>query len=440
MPTITTIGGWAAILAITGTYYWVNKQRKQKNLRALNPKLSSKGAESRKHTKVKKGKKDGALSGSEASQKKKVQQPAQPAAQQPIANVSDLKKADRDEKDDDRKFALQMANTKRGVADAPKSQNSTRTKSVKQTKAQEKSAVELPSESGTAPSSTTGVDADDDQSPINSPELSAIATAHINGDVSDMLEKPTDGPSVLRVTAPINSQPKKAKKPQSFEVKETKKQKQNRKKAEEKKQAREEDEKARKVQLESHRRSVREAEGRAAKDGSTFIASQVPSSSAWTAAPAVQATNGNNIAPSKEVELLDTYEPTNGHVASKSIEEIYSESEIAGSKLEEELSRIPEEEQIRVAKEESGHWEEVKTKTRKNKVTMEAPNDTLKNVKSNKMDTSSSNDDSGDFGVPPVVEPTGPGKKWVQNVAYVAGNGKVVEREMEIQDSEWEVA
>ncbi|KAK6582421.1 hypothetical protein PZA11_004829 [Diplocarpon coronariae] len=437
MPTITTIGGWAAILAVTGTYYWVNKQRKQKNLRSLNPRLSSKGAESRKDTKTKKAKKDGALSSNDATQKKKVQQPAKPAAEQP-ASVSVSKKADRDEKDEDRKFALQMANTKRGVVDAPKSQNSTRTKSVKQTKAQEKPAVELPSESGTAPSSIASVDSDDDQSPIDSPESSA--TAPVNGDVSDMLEKPVDGPSVLRVIAPTNSQPKKAKQPQSFEVKETKKQKQNRKKAEEKKRAREEDEKARKAQLESHRRSVREAEGRAAKDGSTFMASQAPTSSAWTTAPAVQATNGSNVAPRNEVQLLDTYEPTNGHVATKPIKEIYSESEIAGSKLEDELSRIPEEEQIRVAKEESGHWEEVKTKTRKNKATKDAPKDTNENPKSSKPDTSSSNDDSVDFGVPRVIEPTGPGKKWVQNVAYVAGNGKVVEREMEIQDSEWEVA
>lgn len=416
------------VFAVAGSYYWVTKQRKQKTLRK-----QSNRVEPRRDTKAKKGKKDSAVSGGEdakPAQKKKAQQPSKPVVQESVADAPVSSKKERSEKDEDRKFALEMANTKRGVVDAPKSQNSIRTKSVKQTKAQEKPAVELPSENG---ASTTGGEADDDESPINSPELHATASAPVNGDVSDMLEKPSDGPSVLKITAPTKpAQQKKAKAP-ATEVKETKKQRQNRQKAEEKKLALAEEEKARKAQLESHRRSVREAEGRAAKDGSVFMASQAPSSSAWTAAPAVQATNG---VPSK-VENLDTYEATNGHVTTKPMEEVYSESEIAGSKLADELSKISEEEQIRVATEDSGLWEQVKT-SKKNKKS-KAPTNSESETQAVKQDTSSSNDDSNDYGVPPVIEPTGPGQKWSQKVTYVE-KGKIHEREEEIQDSEWEVA
>ncbi|KAG4437388.1 hypothetical protein IFR05_007113 [Cadophora sp. M221] len=431
MPTTTTIVGWAAILAVGGAYYWVNGQRKQKNLRTLNPKQASKGAEPRKDTKTKKGKKDGVLSGGEQdvkpAQKKKVKQPAKPVVEEPVISTSPSKNVDKDEKKDDLEFARQLSNAKKGVVDAPKSQASSRQKSVKQARAQEKPVVEV-SENGTAPSSTTGGDADDDQSPIHSPELSAMTAT--NGDVSDMLEKPAAGPSVLRVTAPTNPAPVKKAKQQSFEVQETKKQKQNRKKAEEAKAIREAEEKERKVKLEAHRRSVREAEGRAAKDGSVFMASQAPSSSAWTAAPAVQATNDIVAPASKKVELLDTYEPTNGHVDTKPAEQVKSES-----KLAQELAFIPEDEQMRRAKEESNNWEEVKAKyPRKKKAAKEVSKDT-KDEKA-----SSSNDDSNDFGVPPVIAPTGPGKKWQMTTVHVEPNGKIVEREEEVQDSEWEVA
>ncbi|KAL2067163.1 hypothetical protein VTL71DRAFT_1587 [Oculimacula yallundae] len=433
MPTTTTIVGWAAILAVGGAYYWVNGQRKQKNLRTLNPKQANKISEPRKDTKAKKSKKDSGLSSDnqdvKPSQKKKAKQAAKPAVDEPVTTTSYSKTADRDEKKDDLEFARQLSNAKKGVVDAPKSQASSRQKSVKQTRAQEKPAVEA-SENGTA-SSTTGADADDDQSPINSPELSA--TTATNGDVSDMLEQPAAGPSVLRVTAPTNpSQPKKAKQ-QSFEVQETKKQKQNRKKAEEAKAIREAEEKDRKVKLEAHRRSVREAEGRAAKDGSAFMASQAPKSSAWTAAPAVQATNDTVAPANKKVELLDTYESSNGHLDTKPVEQVKSES-----KLAQELAFIPEDEQLRLAKEESNNWEQVKAKYPRKK---KAEKEGLKENKDPKGDkTASSNDDSNDFGVPPVIAPTGPGKKWSMTTVHVEPNGKIVEREEEVQDSEWEVA
>ncbi|CZT08952.1 uncharacterized protein RAG0_13872 [Rhynchosporium agropyri] len=433
MPTTTTIAGWAAILAVGGAYYWVNGQRKQKNLRSINHKQANKNSEPRKESKAKKSKKESGLSSGDQdvkpTQKKKAKQVAKPVIEETVVGTSSSKTADKDEKNADLEFARQLSNAKNGVVNAPKSQSSSRQKSVKQTRAQEKPVVEA-SDNGTA-SSTTGADADDDQSPVASPELSA--TTATNGDVSDMLEKSAAGPSVLRVTAPTNPTPAKKVKQQSFEVQETKKQKQNRKKAEEAKAIREAEEKDRKVKLEAHRRSVREAEGRAAKDGSAFMASQAPSSSAWTAAPAVQATNDTTIPASKKLELLDTYEPSNGHVDTKPVEQIKSES-----KLAQELAFIPEDEQLRLATEESNNWEQVKAKYPRKK---KAENQGLKENKAPKDEkTSSSNDDSNDFGVPPVIAPTGPGKKWQMTTVHVEPNGKIVEREEEVQDSEWEVA
>lgn len=436
MPTTTTIVGWAAILAVGGAYYWVNGQRKQKNLRSVNTKQPNKATEPRKDTKSKKAKKDGGLSSGgdqdvKQDKKKKAKQPAKPAVEEPVVASSPSKTVDRDEKKDDLEFARQLSNAKKGVVDTPKSQTASRQKSVKQTRAQEKPVVDV-SEDGTAPSSTTGADADDDQSPINSPELAA--TTATNGDVSDMLEKPSGDPSVLRVTAPTNPAPAKKAKQQNFEVQETKKQKQNRKKAEEAKAIREAEEKERKVKLEAHRRSVREAEGRAAKDGSVFMASQAPATSKWTAAPAVQATNDSATPASKKLELLDTYEPSNGHVDTKPVEQVKSES-----KLADELANIPEDEQLRLAKEESNNnWEEVKSSYNRKKKTRKETSKENKDIKEEKA--SSSNDDSNDFGVPPVIAPTGPGKKWQMTTVHVEPNGKIVEREQEVQDSEWEVA
>ena len=105
MPTTTTIAGWAAILAVGGAYYWVNGQRKQKNLRSVNTKQSNKATEPRKDTKSKKAKKDGGLSSGGdqdvKQDKKKAKQPAKPAVEEPVVASSPSKTVDRDEKKDD---------------------------------------------------------------------------------------------------------------------------------------------------------------------------------------------------------------------------------------------------------------------------------------------------------------------------------------------------
>ncbi|MCJ1273538.1 hypothetical protein MMC21_001331 [Puttea exsequens] len=118
-------------------------------------------------------------------------------------------------------------------------------------------------------SSTTGADADDDMSMPVSPAFGATQTTTPAGtDVSDMLEAPEKGPSVLRLTEPANPQsarqPKQHKAPAPVE---TKKQRQNRQKNEAKKVMREEAEEDRRAALEKHKREQREAEGRPTKNG-----------------------------------------------------------------------------------------------------------------------------------------------------------------------------
>jgi hypothetical protein len=288
---------------------------------------------------------------------------------------------------------------------------------------QEKPAVvETSSDNGTA-----GADADDDRSSLNSPELGAttVASPVANGDVSDMLEARAPGPSVLRVTSPITpAVPKKAKAGTTFEVAETKKQRQNRKKAELKKQAREEEEKERKVLLEKQRRTAREAEGRAAKDGSTFMANKSPSTSAWTA-PAT-GTNGNKAPESAKADFLDTYTPQ----APAPQETTQSESELAGSDWQKVAANMSEEEQMRRALEDSDSWKTVAKDKRSKKKTHQPSLPT-------KLE---SNDESSDYAPPPLIAPTGAGQKWQMTLVSQEPDGGYVERETEVQDSEWEVA
>ena len=125
-------------------------------------------------------------------------------------------------------------------------------------------------------SSTTGADGDDDLSPIGSPPLGATYDkATKAGDVSDMLEAPSPGPAVLRLTDPkgtINKlQPKPAAKP--FEAAETKKQRQARQKREAAKEANEMAERERRKLMEKQIRGARMAEGTSAQSKATAFKS-----------------------------------------------------------------------------------------------------------------------------------------------------------------------
>ncbi|KAF2667773.1 hypothetical protein BT63DRAFT_300645 [Microthyrium microscopicum] len=184
---------------------------------------------------------------------------------------------DKEEKED-MSWVTELASKKKGAAPsktAPVRQQDSRLKTVKQSTANKK-AAELSGDT-----STTGADGDDDRSSANSPDLAS--TQHVVpvvGDIRDMMEPSSDGPSVLRLTEPETFIPARQKAPKKeAQQPESKKARQNRKKVEERKEAQSEIEKVRKSQMENQRRSAREARGEPAKNG----LGAPPANNAWDA-------------------------------------------------------------------------------------------------------------------------------------------------------------
>ena len=189
-----------------------------------------------------------------------------------------------------KKWAESMMKTQKGHEISATKSKDARIKTVKQS-----SALHTPL------LSSGSSQADDDTSPAPSPALVS------SGDVSDMLEPVSSGPSSLRVTAPNKPQKEKVARQPKEEVVETKKQRQNRKKVEERRSQREAEEDERRKLQENQRRMAREARGEPAKNGMGIA--KPPSVSAWsTSAPTTGMTtvptiNGNATAP-----LLDTFD------------------------------------------------------------------------------------------------------------------------------------
>ena len=239
---------------------------------------------------------------------------------------------------DNQEFAKQMAGVRTGASLVKNTE-----KPVKLQK-QDKQAhlsTPVPSMDMSRTSSTTGVDADDDATPATSPDVSAAKPA---GDISDMLEAPGKGPSVIRLTDLPKEQISKVLKPKVEQPVETKKQRQRRRQKEELQELRKESEKERRIKLENQLRTARIAEGRPAKDGSASRQSSVPS--VWT-----KSANGNTIsAPSENVALLDTFEST-GIQPQKALPE--SDSASTSEKAWEQEHRS-EEEQMRLINEIDG--------------------------------------------------------------------------------------
>ena len=161
-------------------------------------------------------------------------------------------------------------------------------------------------------SSTTGAEGDDDLSPVGTALLDATSNKLTKaGDVSDMLEAPTSGPAVLRLTDATGTmnkvQPKPAVKP--FEAAETKKQRQARQKRDATKAANEEAERERRKLMEKQIRGARMAEGTSAQSRATSF--KAPTENAWFAKPKNQdqATVQQSSVPF--VQELDVREPAN---------------------------------------------------------------------------------------------------------------------------------
>lgn len=236
--------------------------------------------------------------------------------EQDVGTENDIAEAD---DMDNEEFARQLSGLKTGTSlKKPVTQNETK-KSRKQGKRNEtvpqpmngsalKTNGVASSEKMSTASSTTGADADDDLSPAMSPEIRATqAITPSSTDVSDMLEPAAKGPSILRIIEPANPQPVRQPKVQKAAPEpETKKQRQNRQKNEEKKAKREQDEKERRAMLEKQLRTVREAEGRPAKNG--LGSSKIPSTNVWSK-PANTATDPvGPVTKQSSDSLLDTLE------------------------------------------------------------------------------------------------------------------------------------
>jgi hypothetical protein len=440
MPTYTTVVGWAALIAVGAFFYFAWPSKTSGRRGRANSKVITRQPEAPKAPKARRLKKDGdQSSGDQANEKNKKNKP--PPEEKWTAVAQAPPSSDRDDEVDNREFARQLTSAKAGTLLPAKAKVGTKQKSVKQSRAQEKTGILETSSDATGPSSAAGGDADDDQSSLNSPELAAtsIEAPVSNGGISDMLEAPAAGPSVLRVTAPTNpTRPKKAKVQADYEPAETKKQRQNRKKAELKKLAREEEEKERKVLLEKQRRTAREAEGRAAKDGSTFMAAQVPANNVWTAPSATSNSNAED-GKGKGIELLDTFSPSNSKTKETAAPEIHnSESEHASSDWQKLASTLPsEEEQLRLALEDSDNWETVQTKERRKGKKATQPSQSQQQEKTAIIPEKENELPTSD---PPRAIPSAPGKKWEMHLESSDDEGNVHQYVKIVQDSEWEVA
>ncbi|KAM5355800.1 hypothetical protein ACJ41O_002446 [Fusarium nematophilum] len=316
MSYLYTIGGYATLFGLGYVVYQMSTNKARKQARAAPVKISkSSQAEPRKEDRKKKQRMETFASEAQESSKKVPETKADAKEADPSAWLSNAQ--DKDDEVDNREFARQLAKAKEGTKFAAKADGGKqREKSVKQSQANKMAGATEEKES--APSSTTGADADDDRSPITSPEVGpSIAVA---GDVSDMLEAGPSGPRILRLT---DTEPKKQNKKAAKAATpvETKKQRQNRKKAEAAKVAREEAEKERKVLEEKQLHGGSEHQ-----------------------------TNG--------FQPLDTYEQPPASVsqpaaASKSADDTWIES-------------LPsEEEQIEMLKDNDDEWSTVKTKSSK---------------------------------------------------------------------------
>lgn len=263
---------------------------------------------------------------------------------------------------DNQEFARQLSGLKTGTSLNKPSSASDKPRTGQQGKHNEAKGSEAAlkpangaqdKKQASATSSTTGADGDDDLSPAMSPELRASQSMKASGDVSDMLEVPGKGPSILRLTEPLHQHvarqpsPKKA-----AQEPETKKQRQNRRKNEERKQAKEEVEQERRVALEKQLRTAREAEGRPAKNG----ASQAKQATASTAGANAWSLQEGEAASSSKVSsnvLLDTFDKKPSTKASAHSEGGNDDRTAQDKRWEHDLPS--EEEQMRMLSEMEGN-------------------------------------------------------------------------------------
>lgn len=275
-----------------------------------------------------------------------------------------------DDEIDNKEFARQLTSVKAGTSLTNTSKAVKPPKTVKQSRlngvehgAPHPAVSDTKDSSGD--SSTTGADADDDTSATSSPEFGATRRGETG--VSDLLEAPAPGPSVLRLTESTKPQrsrtPKQSK---ATEAQETKKQRQRKVKKEAEKAAQEHAEKERRVLLEKQLRTAREARGEPAKNGVPVPAP--PKSNAWAKPANDKETSSAQMgeASRSNIPLLDTFdrapELVNGTEQHAEMKRD-PESSVSDSKLS-DVNWPSEEEQMRMLDEleGSGSWQTVNGK------------------------------------------------------------------------------
>lgn len=353
---MSTLVGWTVIICFAGYYVfrYTGGRRRDAPRAPQRQRLDDRqSTQARKEPKAKRQRveafgKDAEDSAKATQPKPRPAKPSTPT--QPAGDSSD-------DGVDNREFARQLASVKQGtILNTSKKPDEKRQKSVKQSRARE---IEPKVDHGkvSAPSSTAGVDGDDDESSIASPEIKAADAL----DVSDMLEPKSTGPSVLRLTG-TDKVKTKVKKVKPAEEVETKKQRQNRQKVEAAKAEREEAEKQRKIAMEAQRRLARISEGRAAKDGPSSVASQ-PAQSAWNGSSAKFGSNGTlSNGEHAAVQPLDTFDSSSRTNAAAPKPAAPKPVAAAPTKDESWMSSLPsEEEQMELLRKEEA-WSTVKTK------------------------------------------------------------------------------
>jgi hypothetical protein len=286
----TTVIGWTFIIGVGGACYYYNSQYNKNGRKPLPVRRQQPAVVDRAEVKPNKPK-----------------GPKGPRAAKDAKPVPEIKYLPVTEEKEDLSWVHDLARQREGT----KMNGSKKPSTEKKAKFVKQNRANKPTESTSGPSSTTGADADDDLSPAMSPSLPAdVSQSFPSGnDVSDMLEAPSAGPSVLKLTAPTQPAYTKSKPaPRVAPQEKTKKDRQNEKKKEAAKAERQAQEKVRRDLEEQQRRRAREARGEPAKNG--MAPAKAPNSSAWA--------NGNGTATPKQTVnhgLLDTYEksvPANG--------------------------------------------------------------------------------------------------------------------------------
>ena len=377
---------WTAIGVLGAGMYWYYTSQKTSHRRATKPSVSTDIPQTtrRKADSKPRRKKDplakvsdqaasdipvvtsesGPSSGNEQLKKRKGNK--KDAKGIPKSSVADVKAAETpsvvedddggDDEVDNREFARQLASKKTGtnLNEPSKQSQPLRTQKLGKTKANfddhlSPSSPDPHAQSST--SSTTGADADDDLSSSNSPAFGAQSHSSGQGGVADMLEAPTPGPSVLRLTDPVQpARTNSNKQTKPVQQEETKKQRQNRKRAEQRKIEQQEAEKQRRILLERQLKTAREAEGRPAKNGVTV---QKAPESKWTKPPPMTSDMAGDVA------LLDTFEP-------QSAKDSVAKSSTADKDWKK--NDLPsEEEQMRMLSEMDNDWQTVEKPNKKNR-------------------------------------------------------------------------